>query len=576
MKLLISFLIFLISFSISAQDSSQGKKDLQSTKMEATYHLKHELIRELKQSIDLQEFTLSVEIEVDEKKLYKTLGISEVDWQKLQNMQLPGLFVEGKEGASFSISHVSKEDILISLKKVKINIIYYQENYTQDFLTGSLKKITSLNVPNLKENQIEITASLESAPYRSTRAEDVITKAFSKPLDINLAAGPFQNFWNSYYKYILVAVALTVIALGGFLAYSLKGGLGSLAEVIKSKTFTNAGSSPTAPKLQSSPSLERTSHNGDNFESYIQANEYLSAMIEKDSKVFNEIIVLKLMVEDYTSLIVLLDVLNKEKRESFTNNIDKDKKERFKEFIVTRGPSVLKDEGLLKAEAIKMIKLVKVASLAPDELYEIVANDFISTLNSVELGQLIKVSTTGEKRFISEILSPEQLAFLFQNDAINSDDLEGTFEGLSNSEIIDLLIKSTTIRDGKKMAIRREKLEAVYAQVETMKAEILADALGLEQHLRFESLFAQFKQDGLKYLEGMDYEALSMLFPLLTEMMQKELLSSLPELLSERLTVARKKVNAESLKHKGDFYYYLRSLSVSQEVDSSSHLKLAA
>ena len=440
MKMIISLMLFVLSFSLFAQD----KKGLESTKMEATHYLKQELVRELKQSIALDEFTLSVELDVDQKKLFKTLGISEMDWNKLQDMQLPGLFVEGQDGSSLSATkNVTKEDILMSLKQVKLSITYYQGNYSQEFLVASLKKLTTLNVANLKEAQISVTATLESAPYRAPRTEDVISKVLSKPLDINMMAGPFQSFWDKNYKSIFIAVGILVVALGGFLAYSLKGGLGSLADVIKSKTFTSTSSAST-PAAFRPTNVDRGPHGDyqtDHFESYLQANEYLATMTIKDAKVFNEVIMLKLMVEDYTSLIVLLDVLSKEKRENFTQNIDKSKKERFKEFIVTQGPAVLKDEALLKTEAIKMIKLVKVAALAPEELYEIVANDFVSNLNPKELSKLLKVADTNEKQFISEMLGSEQLAYLLQYDAINPEDLDAVGEKLSNSEIVDLLIK---------------------------------------------------------------------------------------------------------------------------------------
>jgi hypothetical protein len=566
MKTILILLFVFLSLSLQAQAG------LENLKMEASHHLKQELVGELKQSIGLEEFTLSVMVEVDQKNLHKALGIPE---QNGKNMHLPGLFIEGKEGSAHTgYSQASKEDILLNLKRVKINISYSQENYTQDFLIASLKKITAMNLPNLKDHQIEVTAVLGTAPYRKPN-----TKVSSQPVDVNLTPGPFQSFWDQNYKFILIAAGLVVFALSYFLTYSLKGGLGSLAEVIKSKTFSagsNSSAGPSAATAKSQGPMAPAESGRDNFESYIQATEYLTTMISKDTKVFNELVILKLLVEDYTSLIILLDVLGKEKRDQFISNIDGDKKERFREFIVSQGHSVLKDEVFLKIEAVKMIKLVKVASLSPNELYEIVVNEFISSLNPAELAQLMKIADTAEKQFISGLMNSDQLALLIQNETISPDELDTESVKLSESEIIDLMIKSSAIRDGKKSAIRREKLESVYAQIETSKAEILADALGLEAHLRFEFLFTEFRDLGLKYLEGMNYEALSMLYPLLTEGMQKELLSSLPELLSERLALAKKKVNAESLKHKGDFYFYLRSLSNSQEVDMVPHLKLAA
>ena len=577
MKNLLLIALFILSSTGFAQSKFSDNKEIRSTVLEASNHLKLELTRELKQSIDLREFTLSVQIKVDEKKLRKTLGVSEEDWSKLEDMQLPGLFVEGKEGyAQSAFEKATKEDILISLKDVKVNIIYYQDNYTQDFISDSLKRIVVQNVPNIDASQIEVMTSLEAAPYRS-KNEESLAKVLSKPLEVNVKSGAFQSFWDNYYKFIIAAASLALLGLGVFLASSLKGGLGTLADVIRTKTLSSTGSN--AIENRSSPSQEnfaRSDFSGDAFESYVQANEYLASMVTKEPKVFEEVIMLKVIVEDYPSLVTLLDVVAKDKREAFINNIEADKKARFKEFIVNQGHAVFQNESVLKEEAIKTIKLIKRAALSPDELYQMVVTDFVTGLDQSELGQLLKLSTPYEKSFITNLLGPNQMALMLQTDMLTAEELEIEPTEMSESEILDILMKFHQIRGTKKFSVRKEKLESVYAQVETGKAEILADAMGLETELRFETLFARFQDSGLKYLEGMNYEKLSKLYPLLTEMMQTELLKALPELLGERLKLTKKTVTADSLKEKGDFYFYLRALADTEMVESVPTLKLAA
>ena len=116
----------------------------------------------------------------------------------------------------------------------------------------------------------------------------------------------------------------------------------------------------------------------------------------------------------------------------------------------------------------------------------------------------------------------------------------------------------------------------MYAQIETSKAELLADTIGISPSLRFEFLFASYEQEGLKYIQDMDYNNLSALFPLLIENMQEKVLSCLPELLAERLKFSRKVINAESLKLKGEFYFYLKALSENDRSNAIGNSSLAA
>lgn len=579
MKFFILVATLVFPFLAHASGKLVESKAIQSTVVETSAFLKQEFSRELKQSVGLDEFILKVELKIDEKKLQSTLGVNEEDWNKLQGLSLPGLFVEGKEGyAISSLRQAKKEDILMSLSGIKIDLIYHQTNYSVEFLNTALKKVVAFNIPLLKEGQIEIASKMESAPYRisSPRPEEALAKAFSKPFDVNVTQNEFQNFWNQYYKVILLGAAGFLLAIGLIFSFAVKGSLGSLSDVIKSKTFSMPSARDNTPMSPEAHHPHAKQDNlGDTFESYMQANEYLTVMINKEPKVFNEVIILKLMAEDFISLTILLDVLSKEKRETFLANIDHDKKDRFKQFIVGQGTAVLKDEALLKEEAVKMIKLVKVASLSPGELYQIVITDLVSSLTYQDLSALLKNTNPAEMTFICDLLEANQLALLVQNDIISAADLEQEISLLSKAEMVDLLIKASSIRGFKKTKVKKEKLESVYAQVETDKAEVLADAMGLEPELRFEYLFTTFHEPALNYIEAMDFERLSLLYPLFTEGMKQDVLKQLPELLAERLRFAKKKVNSESLKLKGDFYFYLRSLSDAEE-GPADHIKLVA
>jgi hypothetical protein len=58
--------------------------------------------------------------------------------------------------------------------------------------------------------------------------------------------------------------------------------------------------------------------------------------------------------------------------------------------------------------------------------------------------------------------------------------------------------------------------------------------------------------------------------------MQEKVAESLPELLRERLKIAKRVVNSQGLKLKGEFYFYLKSLSLSDAADGMDDNSMAA
>jgi hypothetical protein len=260
-----------------------------------------------------------------------------------------------------------------------------------------------------------------------------------------------------------------------------------------------------------------------------------------------------------------LDVLPKEKRELFLANLDQDKRDAFKDYIVTQGPAVLRDDQLLKAQVIKMIKLIKVASLSPLDLHRIVMVDVASEIKGRDLQILMKAANVKEKHFLSENLSIPELAQLFQQDLLSAEDLKDQNLSLNQSEMVDLIMKVGSIGYVARTQGISAKLIDVYAHIETGKGEILAETFGIGPEMRFENLFIGHQVEAMKYLEGLSFNSLVGLFPLLTPIMQEETLKYLPELLSERLKFSNKNITSEGLRLKSDFYFHLRSMARSEK-----------
>lgn len=558
----ILLLIAALPSLTSAQDRQTKNKQYQIAMMEAQAFAKAHLIQEIKGATGLNEFNLQVELEIDERKLKSVLGIIKDERNKHNGVQLPGLFMHGEEGNTVDLSLAKKEDLLISLKRIKINLSYHQDKYPKTSLESVLERIVTYNYPKLLDSQKELTVSKEATPY----------------LEISNKQGLFVSFWDEHFKTIFLAL-LVFSALVVIVGFTLKLGLSRISDVIKSKNLASndQGSRVTERNPSISAGQKPWQVSGPEiFESYMQASEHLVTLMTKESKVCNEIIILKLMVEDFIGLTILLDLLPKDKKELFFNNLDSKKRERFKDYILGAGSSILREEAKLKEETIKMIKLIKITALSPEDLYRIVLVDLIGSLQPHEAQALLSKCSDVEKAFVCDQIGPAQIALYLQTEVLAASDLELEDSDLSKEESVELIIKASGLRKLVKSHSKQGKFEQVYAQIETSKAELLADTIGISPSLRFEFLFASYEQEGLKYIQDMDYNNLSALFPLLTENMREKVLGSLPELLAERLKFSRKVINAESLKLKGEFYFYLKEISENDRSNALNNSSLAA
>jgi hypothetical protein len=561
MKKLFSFILFLVFSSVAF--ATQDNHSFKVSRERATNELRLFLIRELQQSVGLKEFFVTVELTVDKEDLDKRIKVFDAG-ESLSDVDLPGFYYSAGPD-KMQLSDYTDEMIFQHLKEVKIGLTYHQTNYSADFLNSKIKQVVKVKFPEMTEDSINVETKLEEAPYKTElkdNLEDILNRFLSSPLKVMLAEKDFSRFWNANYKYIFAFVAIFIGLSVAVLTFSLSGKIGSIADVIKSKTFGGQGllQTPPAQTLELKQASQGINHE-ETFESYVSALEHLRLMTQQEQKLFNEVLVLKLITEDFPTLLVILDVLQKERKDNFLGNMDKGKKERFKNYLVGSGQKALRDETFLKEQAVRTIKLIKVAALFPADLYYMVAVDLICSLGTNELSELITSSSSAEKAFVVELVGPNELAYLIQKDSLSVADIKSPSKVLSKEDIVELLVKAANILGKHRVQLRSEKLELIYSQLEAEKAETFAETVDLDPSIRFEFLFSAHKESALQYLQGLNFERIASIYPLLPSIIQEDLLNELPELLGERLKFTRRDISAESLKLKGEFYFYLRSLA---------------
>jgi|GEM_PF-6532443 len=558
-KPLALFICFLfISLTARANQSEVSKLKL-------SQYLRKTLSQEMTRTIGLKEFHLNVDFNINNLKLNKQVGAESSKRGQYKTLELPGLYLEGQEEYWEQKPHqAAMEDMLLSIDKIKLILDYHQDTYAEADIRDALYAIVNTTIPGLKKTDIQI---------------DVKKTLVQKKVGQNSAVvqGPFEKFWNTYYAHVLILSLLALTLFYVLHGFVLKQGFSSLADILKNKSKTQTSSTSASIQNQQQVAKAINSSDFESFKSYLEAGKVLKEMSCSEPAIFEEIILLKVMAEDFSSILILMDVFPKGQKDSFINNMQPEKKGRFREFIVEHGTEFMQDDTMMKEEAIKLIKLIKLASYSPQDLATVILSDLCRGLQRSSLRKLILSCDDKEKSILIDYIPDDALAFYLNDGSIDLKYVDLEDEDVGHQELLELIIKGSMAMGPRKNLAKREKLEQVYGQLETNKAEILADTLGIHQDLRLESLFDVYKDQGHIYLQTLNFEELSSLYALLSSGMQKEILSSLPELLSERLKFSKRIVNHESLKAKGDFYNYLRSLHTENDKSPDiSGLKLVA
>jgi hypothetical protein len=561
-----------------------AKTSLQGGKLRVSNHLREIFTHELERSTGMKEFHLKVDVTINEDKLFEQLGGNVSDREQYSDIKLPGLYLEGQEQFwKDKFDQANMEDILLSLSTVKMSVQYNDVKHDEAFIKSSIYNIVASVLPSLAAGGLKL--DLSKSVFNNSRAEtqlnnpnDTLVETLKKPLNVALEEGSFTKFLNDYYAYLIGGVFLL---LGLFYLSQnivLKRGFNGLVDVIKNRASKSQAAASSAPRRAESTSQHIPDQlDLNSFKSYVEASQYLKDIAASEPRVFEEVLLLKFMAEDFSSIIVLMDVIPKSQREGFINNMEQEKRLRLKNFILDSGSALMKDDASMRGEAVKLIKLIKIASYSPGDLTRMVLSDICQSLDMNSMEKLLVACTQVEQSILVDFIAASNLALYVQSGTLAVETIQLIDSDPSHQDLLDIVIKASMIVGAKKSLLKREKLEEVYAQLETSKAEMLADTLGISSEFRLEYLFNKHSTLALEYLEALEFDELSALFCLLTEEMQEKLRGELPELLSERLNFSKKVVTHASLQAKGEFYKYLRSLSLEDiELRGTPELKLVA
>ncbi|MGK0367766.1 MAG: hypothetical protein ACI9QD_000905, partial [Thermoproteota archaeon] len=495
-----------------------------------------------------------------------------------KDYNLPGLFIENKLAQEL-MGHreVSDQDILQSVASIDIIVFHHVKELNEKSLLKNIKRNIKQRLPQLLEKNISISIMLEDAAVSNTTdSMEDIAKALKNPLKVDKVKVDLENsevpkmisdLMTKLSKNSLIVIGLLIMLFIGVLIWCML----KLTKAIRDKKIEiPAGNGTTAPAVirQTEPEKkQRTVSNDTNvFESYIDVLSILKTTITENSQIVIKLIDVAATIKDFELIIVILDVIEKDQKSVFYNSLPINIRKAFKDYVVSKAIKTYQDEERLKERAIKVIKLIKVASLDETEFYRIMLNDFCQSIADTDLTPVFLECTAKEVSYLINIIDPVQISYAISKGTIKPNVIfNKSYEQLNKSELMDLIVKISSHLDTFTKQSNDNKLQQIFAHLHTNDEGQAAQEMGIDTKFTLDSLFSQYESQAINYLNRMNFQDISQIYALLSQPIIDKLMTSLPELLRERLLNIKIDITNNGVKLKGELYNYLYTLEIEND-----------
>jgi len=566
-------------FAKGVFDDHKVKTAVSNTELELNSRIKAEIL----QSTGLKSFQVEAKYKVNYKGLEKSLGVVQQKNDNLDNYKLPGLFVENNSGyAGTFLRDVNSQDIIKNITSVDIKFFHNKGNFNKSVLTSVVKRAVKNNLTHLSVNRIGVEFEIEENPFGKDKdIVDVLSNPLqidlgSKELKIDFQRSEFSQYLDENFKELgpmaLVGLGLILIVGLGMFAWGASRVASSISNKdIKINMPSGGSAAPTASAVTNAPQVGSQSGPGqEEFKSYIEVLETLKGVMKIESDLLMEMILISSLTEDFVFLMIMFDILPKDQKNKLITNLDPSVQKKFKEYLVNGAMKSYENEKELKAKAIKLIKLVKVSSLDPGELYKIILSDYCGTVNTQNLCQFIQECNKSELSFLVDIVEPVVISFAINKEYIDASDVfVREVTNFEKQDIVELIVKMSMFIKKATVPSEENKLHQVFAYMNSKNDADVIEEMGIDPRFTMANLFYKHEAKASEYLNGLSFEQMTLVCALLPDEVVSTFTSSLPELLQERIGVVTFKMTPEGAQLKGDFYLFLKKEELSAEVDQN-------
>jgi hypothetical protein len=560
------FLAFiLISNLAMARGDLFDNKKLKSTILNAKVKLKKIISDDFSKSSGLKQFSMDMKFKINFKKLEQVLGVSKKQWEKFDQYKLPGLFVDGEDGYGLmAVRNATVEDVIQAVSTVDIKLFFYNENFERGILKEHVKNAVLFNVPGIKERRIKLQIKFKQSP----NMDDGAPRRFfefdeEKALKVSMTESKFMAFWNKYYYILGPAAILILLGFVFWVLKSIKSGFASISETIENKNFTVSGGGGNRQKQEVSEQNKKSAggEGVDTFSQYMKILMQLKELVNTESEIYNELILMVSIMEEFDYFIILMDALKKEDKEKLIRGLSEEKREHFKEYVVNNAVDSYEDTDKLVEKGKKLIQLIKVSSMDPKEFYKIILKDSLKMLSIDEFCSFLKEATKDELSFMLEFSNPVHLSYAIGKGFIAETMLSvREVVDLDKDEMIEMIVKLGASRTSQFATKTETGLKGLYAHLDANLEESLGSRLGVDPSQSFEALFMKYKKAAITYLMDYDFDDMVLIMALFSENMKLATMEEFPDLLKERLQAQKFEVTPYGIELKGLYYNYLKSL----------------
>ncbi len=578
LSLLLSLCMLFSMQSVFAKgivDDHKIKAAIANTELELNSRIK----AEISQSTGLNLFQIKAKYTVDYKKLGKSLGVVQEKNDNLENYKLPGLFVENEGGYTESLyREVTNQDIIKNIKSVNIEFFHNKENFNRSVLTSIVKRAVKNNISHLSTNRVNVKYSIEQSAFAQDKSlVDVLEDPLEidlggKELRIDFTRSEFSQYWDQNFKDLgpkaLIGLGILALLGLGIFAWGASRIAGSINNKDIKVNIPNGGAGASAPAGNSAAQEINMSSatTQEEFKSYIEVLDTLKGVMKIESDLLMEMILIASLTEDFVFLMILFDILPKEEKNKLISNLEPGVQKKFKEYLVNGAMKSYENEKELKAKAIKLIKLVKVSSLDPGELYKIILSDYCGSVNTNNLCQFIQECNKAELSFMVDIVEPVVISYAINKQYIDASDVfVREVTNFEQQDIVELIVKMSMFIKQATVPSEDNKLHQVFAYMDSKNDAEYAKDMGIDTRFTMANLFYNNETQAVEYLNGLSFEQITAVCALLPDEVVETFTASLPEILQERLSVVKFKMTPEGAQLKGDFYLFLKKIEMSEE-----------
>lgn len=549
-KINLALICFLLSFNVLSQFTEDQKVELNKKIYKTELFLKEKVLNDLTSMLGSNSLLLSVSLKVDENAVFNEAGGLDDKWNKVKDMQLPGLFLDsGSQESLKEVDSITEESVLAHIKTLAINLTVTQSNIDLQKAKVLTELVVKSNYSRADAIDLQVQVNY-SAPVIAPQIQNLSSKV------------------QSIAPYIGIALCFLVVGMIGlYLAISnFKKSIQGLNEIIEKKDFGGSISLKQPQIPQESQKRKKSAALTNNssalaVDKYYELVQKIRENLESHYEVISQMISFNFHLEEYQKIVVLMEVIPADKRDRVYASLPSANVKKFKDYLIFNGDDLYDDGNLLLEAAKDIIKMISLSTINSENFYSYYLKEISSGLNVKEISTIINDLTINEFMYFIEFVDKASLGFAMASSQFDSMKLTADYRALDQAEVklcVDKISKSLMVNSNQKALDPRESiLPFLTGEME----KVVSSKLNIDETHTFDYLVKNNLSKVADYLKDLQYEDMVSTLSLFKEPLRDDLIVKMPDILAERLLKETYALSKASLSMKSVLIRHLQVIT---------------